>query len=181
MATAIAIVALVGLFATGSVTAKPPFLQQPLPVSEGTPIQLSFRGVFLDGNPFLTEAAGFTPRLFTVPGRKSLLIKYVNCTATRQANETHQFVISLRADHLFEGADQPLPDSVVSLVPTAIFEGQFSDRAVVSAPVHAYVNIPSPAAGAPAIDDLLTLTASRNGTTGIGEVFCSVSGVLFPK
>lgn len=181
LAAAFAVVLSTALLATGSAAAKPPFLDDPLPVTDGTPIQLSLGGDFNDGEPFLTASAGFTPLLFTVPGEHSLLIKNVACQATREANETHQFVISMSANHIYEGADQPLPNPIVLLVPTATFEGAFFDRVVISTPVHAYVNIPSPAPDAPLIDNLLTLSASRNGTSGTGSVYCSVSGVLFPK
>lgn len=181
LAGVIPILALTSLCATSSADAEPPFLENPLPVTEGTPIQLSLRGEFKDGDPFLTETAGLSPRFFTVPEGQSMLIKHVTCQASRVATETHQFVITLVAERIFEGGDITLPDPVVELIPTAVYEGQAFDRAVVSATVHAYVNIPSPAAGAPAVDDLLTLSASRNGTGGIGQVFCTVGAVLFPR
>jgi len=148
--------------------------------SKGTPIQLLLAALFEVGDINAFES-GLGPISFTAPEGKSMLIKFVRCRAVRGDNEIHQFDIGLVTSFVFEGFSTPA--ELVQFVPTSVWEspGPFGDRAVASTPTHAYLNIPSPAEGAPEIGNVLRLRAQRNGTTGSGGVECTVSGVLFPR
>lgn len=146
----------------------------------GTPVQLHLTGLFSEGSINLGPSV-LGPMSFTAPDGKSLLVEFATCQAVRELNDLHQFDITLEADFIFTGTTTPQP--LVQFVPTSIWEspGPFGDRTVASTATHAYLNIPSPAAGAPAIGNVLRLRAQRNGTTGGGGVNCTITGKLFPR
>jgi hypothetical protein len=148
---------------------------------KGTPIQLRLRGLFQPGDINLYESS-LGPISFTVPNNKSMLIDFVTCEATRGVEETSSFHIRLEAEFSFEGISSGFAP-LVQFVPEALWEspGPFGDRAVASTAIHAYLNIPSPAEGAPTIGDYLLLRAQRNVTTGTGGVDCTISGFLFDR